>query len=402
MGGEQQSIDFILELGTALHRYGTPAHRLESALASMAERLGVQAQVFSTPTSIMIGFGEPSAQRTALVRMDPGAQNLEKLRLVDQLSEQVTRGEIAPDSALRELQRIRNAKDRIGPIVGTLAFPLTTAAATTFLGGSWPDMAVAALSGFLIGLLVRYVPRTTAGGHLFELLAAGIAGTLAHLASTMNLGVSYETAMLAGLIVLVPGLTLTIALTEIATRNLVSGTARFTAAMVVFLKIIFGVALSQEVLTRIVGAPQSGAGGGVPTWVSLIALGVACLSVAIMFRAHPKAFPIIVFTSVCGFFAARYGTMHLAPELGACLGGFVAAALSNGYARLWNRSALVPLVPALILLVPGSMGFRSLSSLWEQDVVGGIDTAFKMVLVAISLVAGILVANAIILPRRSL
>jgi uncharacterized membrane protein YjjB (DUF3815 family) len=53
-------------------------------------------------------------------------------------------------------------------------------------------------------------------------------------------------------------------------------------------------------------------------------------------------------------------------------------------------------------LVPGSLGFRSLNSLWEQDAVGGIDGAFKKILVAISLVAGILVANAVVLPRRSL
>ncbi|MCP4444859.1 MAG: threonine/serine exporter family protein [Myxococcales bacterium] len=402
MARQEQSIDFILELAAALHRYGTPAHHLESALASAAEQLGLHTHVFSTPTSIMIGFGEGSQQKTSLIRMDPGAHNLEKLRSVDELAESVLQGDIGVEEAVLSLRAIHEAPDRIGPIVATLAFPFTTAAATTILGGSWADMLVAAISGFLIGVLAHFVPRTTAGGRLFELIAATLAGATAHLASTMSVGVTYETAMLSSIIVLVPGLTLTIAMTEIATRNLVSGTARLTAAMVVFLEIIFGVALSQELLTRFVGTPQVGSGLAAPEWVGILALGTACVSIAVMFRAHPKALPIIVFTAVCGFLSARFGTTHLAPELGACLGGFVASAIANAYARLCNRSALVALVPGLILLVPGSMGFRSLSSLWEQDVVAGIDTAFKMVIVAISLVAGILVANAVVLPRRSL
>ncbi len=402
MAHERHSNDFILELGTALHRYGTPAHRLEGALSSMAESLGLQIQVFSTPTSIMVGFGEPSQQRTALLRMEPGAHNLEKLWKVDALAERLVSGEVETEQALVQLRAIRAAPDRIGPALSTLSYTVTTAAATTLFGGSWADMGVAALSGFLIGILALYVPRTPSGGRLFEFVAATVAGALAHVASTLGIGATYETVMLAGVIVLVPGLTLTIAMTEIATRNLVSGTARLTATMVVFLQIIFGIALSQEVLSHLVGAPMVAPMAATPSWVSVIALGVACVAIAIMFRAPPRAFLIIVITALGGFFSARFGSQHLDPELGACLGGLVAAGIANAYARIKNRTALVALVPGLILLVPGSLGFRSLSSLWEQDVVTGIDTAFKMVIVAISLVVGILLANAIILPRRSL
>jgi uncharacterized membrane protein YjjP (DUF1212 family) len=402
MDHEQHSNDFILELASALHRYGTPAHRLEGTLASMAEILGIKIQVFSTPTSIIIGFGEPSDHRTSLLRMEPGAHNLEKLSLVDGLAGRVAQGVLLPDEALLELRAIDAAPDRMGAALIVLSYPMATAAATTLFGGGWVDMGVAALSGFLIGILALYVPRTPSGGRLFEFVAASVAGSVAHVASTMGIGATYEAVMLASIIVLVPGLTLTIAMTEIATRNLVSGTARLTASMMVFLQIIFGIALSHEILARLVGAPLAANGQGTPGWVSLVALGTVCVAVAVMFRAPPRAFLIVIVTALAGFFSARYGSLYLAPELGACLGGFMAAGISNGYARIWNRSALVPLVPGLMLLVPGSLGFRSLSALWEQDVVGGIDTAFKMIIIVISLVVGILLANAVVLPRRSL
>jgi uncharacterized membrane protein YjjB (DUF3815 family) len=59
-------------------------------------------------------------------------------------------------------------------------------------------------------------------------------------------------------------------------------------------------------------------------------------------------------------------------------------------------------VPGLMLLVPGSVGFRSLASLLERDVVAGVDTAFSMLMVAVALVAGLLSANALVPPRKVL
>ena len=59
-------------------------------------------------------------------------------------------------------------------------------------------------------------------------------------------------------------------------------------------------------------------------------------------------------------------------------------------------------VPGLILLVPGSLGIRSLSALLERDVLSGVQTAFATTLVAIALATGILLANVLIPPRRLL
>ncbi|MFP2902117.1 threonine/serine exporter family protein, partial [Corallococcus sp. 4LFB] len=75
---------------------------------------------------------------------------------------------------------------------------------------------------------------------------------------------------------------------------------------------------------------------------------------------------------------------------------------SNALARLRNRPAVTTVVPGLMLLVPGSVGFRSLASLLERDVVAGVDTAFSMLMVAVALAAGLLSANAIMPSRKVL
>ena len=72
---------------------------------------------------------------------------------------------------------------------------------------------------------------------------------------------------------------------------------------------------------------------------------------------------------------------------------FGVAMASAAYERWRNRPAPVVLVPGILLLVPGSIGYLSMSSLMERNTVAGIDTAFTMVLTAVSLVAGLLIAG---------
>jgi uncharacterized membrane protein YjjB (DUF3815 family) len=75
---------------------------------------------------------------------------------------------------------------------------------------------------------------------------------------------------------------------------------------------------------------------------------------------------------------------------------------STLYARTFNRPAAVPLVPGIMLLVPGSIGFGSLSRFIERDVVYAVETAFSMGLVGVALVTGLLLANLIVPPRKAL
>jgi uncharacterized membrane protein YjjB (DUF3815 family) len=75
---------------------------------------------------------------------------------------------------------------------------------------------------------------------------------------------------------------------------------------------------------------------------------------------------------------------------------------SNLYARLRDLPAMVPQTPGMLILVPGSLGYRSLSALLEQQTVQGVQFGFTMVLIAVSLVGGLLVSNAIIPPKRIL
>jgi len=207
---------------------------------------------------------------------------------------------------------------------------------------------------------------------------------------------------LAALVFLLPGLVLTIALTELATRNLISGTGRFTWAFLLFLQLGFGVALGRRVDLLLPAGPGAVPPMVLPTWATFPALVVITLTLAVLFKARLKDAGWILLAGALSYGGGRLGAGLLGPELGAFLGALALGLGSNLFARVFRRPSVITTIPGVMLLVPGSIGFRSLESLLARDVVAGIGTAFNVVMVGVALAAGLLFANSLIAPRKIL
>jgi uncharacterized membrane protein YjjP (DUF1212 family) len=396
----QPARDFILKLGRGMHAYGYPAHRLEDALTDVSERLGVRGHYFSMPTALFASFEETDGQRTYQIRVEPGGVDLEKLAQLDAVATDVAKGALSPAEGGERLDAITAAPPRYGSLVNIAAFAVASGAASRFFDAGPHEMTVAAGIGLLTGLLSVASGKVPALGRVFEPLASAVAAFVASAAARHFPPLSFYVATVAGLIVLVPGFPLTVALTELATRNLVSGTARLMGAVGTFLAMGFGVAFGTTLGTRIFGSVPVTASAALPEWTLYAALLAAPLGFTILLRAHPREAPWIILSGSLGFFGARTGARLLGPEIGAFLGAFAVSAFGNLYARLVRRPFAITVVPGLLLLVPGSVGFRSFSLLLEDQTVTGIGTAFTMMMVAISLAIGLLFGN-VVLPARS-
>lgn len=405
----EAGVSFLLDIGGALHRSGAPAHRLEAILADLATRLGEVASFFSTPTAILASFGTGARTRTHLLRVEPAAIDLGKQAAIDETIGQLLADQLSVEEAHQRVHDIESAPPPYGKLASTLAYGLTSASVAVFLQGSWVDVLFSAGIGWLVGLVALMATRHAGVGRLFEVVAALIATVVANGATALvasRVPASVFVQMLAGVIVLIPGLTLTIAITELATRNLVAGTARLMSALVTFVQLAFGVvagtAIGGVLLRAAGGATHPAQSGTLPLWAEAPALIVASVALTVLFSARWKDLPWILASAALAVGSTKLGSHLAGPQLGAFVGAFLVAAASNLRARLLDRPAAVTLVPGVLLLVPGSVGFRSVAAFLDKDVLGGVGTAFDMVLLATSLVAGLLVANAAVRPRHAL
>lgn len=280
-GDTGETVAFIMAIGQALHCYGTPAHRLEAALCSLSRRVGLEAQLFVLPTVIMASFAAPATPSHQMLRVEPGEVNLEKLGQLDAVASRVLSGALKPAVALSDVRRIVAAPPRYPAPAVIAAYGLASAAAAQFFSGGWMEIGISLLVGLVIGLLYSLAGRYARLAQVADPVAAAIAGALAQVAAHLLPPTSAFVVTMAGLVVLIPGLTLTVSINELATRNLVAGTARLAGALVVFAEIGLGLLLGSQldlVLPTIAHVVQP---VPLPAWIDPAAIVLASVGFAV-------------------------------------------------------------------------------------------------------------------------
>lgn len=398
---DMEAVSFVLRLGRALHTYGLSADALEHALQAMADRLGLEANFFTTPTSIFAAFGPQERQRTHLIRVYPGDVDLGKLARLDAVARDVEHGRVSVRDGSARIDAIMALPPISKPMVRILAYGVASAVVCRILAGGGNEVVVAGLAGLLTGVISLASRNLSQGSHVFELVAAFAVSLVVNcLAATGAFRLSVPTATLGGVIALLPGLTVTVAMTELARRHLAAGTARLSGALLVFVAIAFGVAAGVEVAQALVGPVRSLAPHRLPEWTLTAAIGLAPLAFGVLLRARLRDIPWIWFVSAVGYAAVRLAALAFGPAMAASIGALVVGTLANLYDRRGFGPASVTLVPGVLLLVPGSIGYRSLASLLDQNVVVGVTAGFTMILTAFAIAGGLVVAS-VLVPTSS-
>lgn len=390
---------FVIDLGTALLRQGVPAHRVEDTLGLVSNLLGLEGQFFCVPTGIIASFGAPGAQRGGFVRVRPGGFDLTRMVRLDALVAAVVRGQLPPTHAAAGLQAILAAPARYGAPQLILAEAVAAGSAAPFFGGGLLEGAVAAVIGASMAALGIALNRRRAS-HLFAPIGATLAAAMAHLAPLVTGPLRVDVVVVSGLLVLLPGLTLTTAVAEVATRNLVSGTARLTVALLTLLELGFGVALGSQAGALMPATDLAPITPGLG--VEALALLASAVAFVVLFQARLRDAHLVVAGVVVAYCGARMGAALMGPELGAFLGALLVGLASSAVARLADRPAQLALVPGVLMLVPGSLGFSSVRGMLRAETVQAVDAAFHTGIIAIAIVVGLLAAPALLPPRRAL
>ncbi len=392
--------DFLVEAAKMLHRYGTPAYRLERVMKRVSHVLNVDADFLYTPTSLLVSFKQ-GLHRTRLERIEPEGVELGKLIDLDTTLDQLESGELTLIEAHQAIRSIDQSPSRHSLPVVLVASGFASACATAFLGGGIPEISFAAVIGFLIQSWGAFLASKFPQEHMLEFTAGFFSASTAIIAGMLIPGFQESTACLGSLIILVPGFSFTVALAELANRHLSCGIARMAGAGVIFLALTCGVALAWR-LGAAWRIPPAGEPVWMPQWVYVGAVLMAPFSFAVLFQARHRDWFVIVVVAWCGFLTSYFAAQLQGSEFGAFTGALAVGVAANLFARIWDRPATVAQMPAILMLVPGSLGYRSLTAFVEQKGIEGLETAFAMTIIAISLVGGLLTSNLVVPPRRIL
>ncbi|WP_164103903.1 threonine/serine exporter family protein [Candidatus Laterigemmans baculatus] len=402
--GKTPAEAFLLRTAELLHRHGTPSYRLERVMTRASQSLGIDSTYLYTPTALIVSIVREEGEQTYLRRIDSGEVDVSKLIEFDRVLHDMEVGKLTIAEATQRLDEAAAAEPPYGFATTIAAAGVACGTVAILFRGGVTEVGVAAVLGCLLACLTWFTVRAGWDRGVLEPLAGFSVGLLTLWISHYVLPIDDRLTTLAALILPLPGLTLTIALTELAMGHLSAGSARLAGASVTLLTLILGVAIAWRLgpsgntiigQAAVISMP-------LPAWSLWIALGLAPGAFAILFKAPLSQWPVIFAVSILGFLLARWLGRSVAPEVGSFCGALAVGVGSNLYARLKNRPAMVAQTPGLLILVPGSIGYRSLTALLEHQTVEGVELAFAMVLLAMSLVGGLLSANVILPLRRVL
>ena len=417
----EELADYLIEIGGTLVSYGCPSYRLEALVALVAEHEGLKAQAFAMPTGLFVSVTDtdmtplPSERHPdvgslpppriapilRMVRVKEWGTNLDRLVAVDEIFNDAADKKISIREARRRLHALRRAPNAYPVALSWIASAVAAGAAAVFFRGGAFEVAVSALTGLVAFGFAQAIGKNPSARFLIDFVGGVIAAAMAWGASRVHADASREVIVLSGVIAVIPGMTLTTGLAELAQRNLVAGGARLMEAFVAFLSIIFGIALLLG-FQHIAGVSPSYAAStrhGLGLGWQAGALVAASLAFAVLFAVPRRYVWAAVVSGAIGYVATSLGTRHLPGHVAAFAAALAICLFSNASARATNRPAQMFQLPGMMLLVPGSFGFLSLEDFLRGAYLDGAAKAFSMILIAGALVTGVLVAN-VVLPAR--
>ncbi|KAJ2471333.1 pheromone-regulated protein prm10 [Coemansia sp. RSA 2322] len=408
--------NFLLVASRALMGFGAPLHRLEANLVAVALHLDVAATFAALPGIILITFGDQDTRtsETYVVRMAPGF-DMHRLERTNRAIRRVLKGRMSVGRGVKALERVL-ATPPLYPWWAMIADYVVSSfvICPLFWSGSWRDAAVSALLGLAVSLLQLTAGRFANYANLFEVSSAFIVSFIAALLQDF---VCFGIVSFSGIAMLLPGVALTTSIVEMASRNVITGTVRFIFAMCRCFMLGYGISVGSMLGTRVLGRSTTvdlladqmrsntglgNCGSGVSKYWWFLLLPVLSLAFNISISAHWRQWPAMLVAGCLAYTVAYFSALSeaLAP-LAPAIAAFAMGLFANAMATFTNhRSAIEPILGGVQLLVPGSLGLRTVLAFISSSGSSSGNFLYDMFSTSLSIAVGLFLSGMVVFPNR--
>lgn len=384
---------FLRNLARALHISGMPAHDLERHLNEIGRSLGVHVDCFAVLTMLTLNItADGITQRVEMQRLPAYDYNMARLIALEKLIR-----ELDDRSSLSRCEEQLAEIMNVAPLWSGWSYVLfgflLSGSVAVLLRGGLTEVLCGGVVGMLFVAAHQALGRVPRLAPAMPVILCALAAVFAHALSLVFPQQTPFITAVAGVVLLLPGFTLTIAMSELATQNLLSGTGRLAGVILLLFMMGAGLAIGTQLSQHLVPAHTSGTLADLPDWIvwpAIAALGVSMLGVL---QAPLRAVHIMVGGSLLAWAVFSLVGAILGNVVGAFAAALAVGSAGHLYNHLTGQPDILVKIPGLIALVPGSMGFRGLHALMEQDSAIGISLMTDMALTGAVLAVGLLLAD---------
>jgi uncharacterized membrane protein YjjP (DUF1212 family) len=396
---------FLVRVGTDARKYGASAPRVSDYVARLAETFGLRAGSLTWPDHMLFIVEDPQRrhQQVKLERLSSTGVALDKLARVGTVVDAVVGGDSSTEQAVRELDDTDRAPPPWPRAAVAVAYGLIGLGIAVLLNGSWLDAALGAgLAAVVYAMILASGRMGARWSRWLPLLTAFVPAAAATAVRTWAPEVSALVVTIAAIAVLLPGYSVSVGIGELVENHVISGWTNLLSGLVYLAEQVLGAWFGVAVMVSLLGPPPAPAVVPVPdAWLWLL-MPLLIAGLCVVFQTSRRDF---AWASIsCGL---AYATSLAADSLwDSDLGTLCAAAVTAVFSNLWaartRRPTSIVLLPAIVVLVSGSVGFQGLAALAEGQTTAGYQQLVQMFVVAVMLTAGLLMGNTIVRPRTTL
>lgn len=400
-----QVCTFVIKLAACAHSWGTQSRRLETYLTHITTALGYCGTFRVTPTKFAYTFSRTSDDprpTTQTVHWPCAGFDLAKLARLGELVTAVEVGHVALPEANAMLDAIAHVPPPYGKLLVAAGYFLAGVGFAGFVRCGTLDILLSGILGVVVyGMLLgaEKLPARFTYGVPF-LCTCGV-GIIAAMVSLMVPHTQVYLVTLSAAIYLIPGFTISCGVMELTYKYVRSGIINLLngllSLVLLFAGAWVGVSLVRyifpaEVMPGMCGSAQL-------VWPAAI---IMAAGLCVIFQTPRQDFPWALAGCVIACAGIILGTRTATVNLGNFLGTVLAVVFANRWSGRTMRPASLVLLPAIVFLVSGSIGFRGCVALAAGQAALGWQEIAHMFVVALSIAAGLFAGNTLYRPSASL
>lgn len=246
-----QDIDYdkllqaILEIGEQMLIAGAEVSRVEDSIIRLCQSYDCyKVNVFIITSNMQVTMITPQGKICTQIRRvyDYGV-NFDRLDYLNDLSRKICREKYPVDRIYVELEKVMN-RPSSGLCRNIFASILVSTGFAVFFSGSFRDVISAAILGVIISLLNNIVFKKEKNLFVSSIAVSFISGVSAYALVLTRIGSNVNIIMIAGIMILIPGIAMTNAIRDMLTGDIATGTLRLLNSVMIAISIASGFALS--------------------------------------------------------------------------------------------------------------------------------------------------------------
>ncbi|MFA5710179.1 threonine/serine exporter ThrE family protein [Mycolicibacterium sp.] len=393
----EQQIGYIARLGAAMAASNYPVTMVRQMIERASAVYGLKTDFIALPNHVQVVDSAAESGSVVKAAHIGGDLRFDQTFPLAGLVSDTLHGRIDPVAGETRLDRVEELPQPYPSWVTVLGYGVWSAGLALVLEPTVLNVLAAAVLGMMVGLFWVAGQRIPGLGHLVPVFSA-FAVTAICILGARHLGLDHVglRALIPPLAMFLPGAAITLAVIELTSRDVISGSSRLIAGFVQIVQLAFGIIIAAQLLGLDESQLSPEAVNKIGPWAPW--LGVVVYAVGVMlFMAPPRSFlPWLVAISGIAYAAQFVGDLVLGSYASGFCGGVALSVAALVMSRLrGSPPAITMILPGFWLLVPGSMGLIGVTEVFGADGDAALPaTLISMISVAFGLQAGLVLWRA--------